>query len=184
MQVVEESEKLINENEPKPEKARDLDVAKKGIELFFGEKERRFMESAGKELVHGVLKESFLLFRIDLGRTKTHKLYGEAKKKFWLDPIEIFGRINVEVGDPEYMSKGGIIKKGLGKITAEVYNSHLDEMKATLKIGDFMYHKGHYYEIIDDGASNISNEHAFGGDKLFFVTIKGVRVKDDAFKAR
>lgn len=175
---------LINENEPKPEQARDLDISKKGIELFFGEKERRFMENAGKELVHGVLKETFLLFKIDLTRTKTHKLYGEAKKKFWLEPVEIFGRINVEVGDPEYMSKGGIIKKGFGKITAEVYDSHLTELNVNVRIGDFMYHKGHYYEIIDDGSSNISNEHAFGGDKLFYVTIKGVRVKDDAFKAR
>jgi hypothetical protein len=175
---------LINENEPKPEQAKDLDVSKKGIELFFGEKERRFMEEAGKELVHGVLKESFLLYKIDLKRTTTHKLYGEAKKKYWLEPVEIFGRLNVEVGDPEYISKGGIIKKGLGKITAEVYSSHLSELNVNVRMGDFMYHKGHYYEIVDDGSSNISNEHAFGSDKLFYVTIKGVRVKDDAFKAR
>lgn len=179
-----EGKDYINEKEKKPEQAKDIDISKKGIELFFGEKERRFMESTGKELVHDILKESFLLFKIDLKSTKTHKLYGEAKKKRWLDPVEVFGRINVESIDPKYMAPGGIIQKGLGNITAEVYMSQLDELKVNVRIGDFMYHKGHYYEVIDDGASNISNEHAFGGDKLFYVTIKGVRVKDDAFKAR
>ena len=174
----------INEDEKKPEQAKDIDVSKKGIQLFFGEKERRFMEGAGKELVHDILQETFLLFKIDLRATKTHKLYGEAKKKRWLNPVEISGRINVEVGDPSYMAPGGIIQKGLGNITAEVYMSHLSELDVNVKIGDFMYHKGHYYEVIDDGAAGISNQHAFGGDKLFWVTIKGVRVKDDAFKAR
>ena len=174
----------INEKEKKPEQVKDIDVSKKGIELFFGEKERRFMEGTGKEMVQDILQESFLLFKIDLKATKTHKLYGEAKKKRWLQPIEIFGRINVEVGDTEYMAPGGIMKKGLGKIEANVYMSHLSELNANVRFGDFMYHKGHYYEVIDDGSAGISNEHAFGGDKLFWVIIKGVRVKDDSFKAR
>lgn len=178
------SKDFINEKENKPEKAKDIDVSKKGIDLFFGEKERRFMENTGREMVHDILKESFLLFKVDLIATKTHKLYGEAKKKRWLKEVEIFGRINVEAVDPKYMAPGGIIQKGLGNITAEVYMSHLSELNVNVRIGDFMYHKGHYYEVVDDGSANISNEHAFGGDKLFYITIKGVRVKDDAFKAR
>lgn len=175
---------FINEKENKPEKAKDIDVSKKGIELFFGEKERRFMENAGKEIVESILKESFLLFKVDLMATKTHKLYGEAKKKRWLKEVEIFGRINVESGDPEYMAPGGILKKGFGKISADVYMSQLSELNVNIRIGDFMYHKGHYYEVVDDGSSNISNEHSFGSDKIFWLTVKGIRVKDDAFKAR
>lgn len=178
------SKDLINENEQKPEEAKALDISKKGIDLFFGEKERKFFESVGKEMVIDILKQSFILYRVDIKRTKTHELYGEAKKKAYLPPVEVFGRINVESKEPEYMSKGGIIQKGFGTITASVYKSHLDELGAEIKLGDFLYHKGHYYETTDDGSSNISNQHAFGGDKLFSLTIKGVRVKDDVFKAR
>lgn len=179
-----EQNNLINEDSKKTDAAKNLDTSKKGIELFFGEKERKFFEMNGKELVHGILKESFILYRIDYKKTKTHELYGESKKKVWLPEIEVFGRINVDVEDPKYFSNGGLVERGFGKITAEVYLSHLNELNVKVKMGDFLYHKGHYYEIIDDGLSNISNEHAFGGDKLFFVTIKGVKVNSDVFKAR
>jgi hypothetical protein len=175
---------FYNEDDKKPESAKEMDASRKGIDLFFGEKERKFFNNAGREIVNEVLKESFLYYRVDYKKTKTHSLYGEAKKKVFEPEVEIFGRINVESGSPEYMAPGGIIKKGFGAITAEVYNSHLEELQVKIRMGDFMYHKGHYYEIIDDGSSNISNEHAYGGDKLFYISIKGIRVKDDMFQAR
>lgn len=170
--------------EKKPNEAREQDLSTKGIDMFFGEKERTLFESLGKELVHGMLKESFLLFRIDLKRTKVHEVYGESKKKVWLPPVEIFGRINVEATGPEYLSPGGIIRKGFGKLTAEVYNSHIEELEVHIRMGDFMYHKENFYEIIDDGSSNTSNEYAFGSDKIFFRRILGVEVNSDVFKAR
>jgi hypothetical protein len=51
-------------------------------------------------------------------------------------------------------------------------------------MGDFIYHKGNYYEIIDNGAADISNKFAFGSDKFFYITIKGVEVNTDVFQAR
>ena len=174
----------FNNNDDKPEEAKELDVSKKGIDLFFGEKERLFFDSAGRELVNGILKESFILYRIDYSKTNTHKLYGEAKKKVYKTPVEIFGRINVEVESPEYMTSGGIIKKGFGKITADVYRTHLDELNVNPKMGDYMYREGHYYEIVDDGSSNIANEQSYAGDIVFSIKIVGIRIKDDVFKAK
>ena len=179
-----QEERLLNHNDKKPEKARELDVSKKGIQLFFGDKERRFFENAGKEITIDILQESFILYRIDYKKTKTHSLYGEAKKKVWLPEIEVFGRINVESSGPEYLTKGGIIRKGFGVLSAHIYLSHLDEIEATIKMGDFIYYKGNYYEISDDGSSNISNEFAFGGDKQFFLSIAAVEVNSDVFKAK
>jgi len=175
---------LFNEKDPKPEQAKNMDVSKKGIDLFFGEKERSFFDTTGREIVNSILKESFILYRVDYKKTKTHSLYGESKSKVYLTPVEVFGRINVESDNPEYMAPGGIIKKGYGKFTAEVYNTHLEELEVKIRMGDFMYYKGHYYEVSDDGSSNISNEFAYGGDKMFYLKITGVRVKDDVFKAR
>lgn len=177
-------DRMLNRNMPKPDEAKRLDNSQKGIKLFFGEKERRFFESAGREITEGVLQESFILYRIDYKRTRTHDLYGEAKKKQYLTPVEVFGRINVEASAPEYMSPGGLIRKGYGVMTASVYVTHLDELDAQIRMGDFMYHKGNYYEVTDDGSSNIDNQHSWGGDKLYSITVKGVEVNSDVFNAR
>ncbi len=177
-------DRLLNKNDRKPKEAKELDSSEKGVHLFFGEKERRFFENAGKEITIEILQESFILYRIDYRRTKSHDLYGEAKKKIWLPPAEVFARINVESDGPEYLTKGGIIRKGFGKISAHIYLSHLDELNVVVKMGDFIYHKGNYYEIVDDGSSNTSNQHAFGGDKHFYISIKGTEVNSDVFKAR
>lgn len=177
-------DRMLNRNSKKPSEAKELDDSQKGIKLFFGEKERRFFENAGREITEEVLQESFILYRIDYKRTKTHKLYGESKKKQYLPPVEVYGRINVEAKSPEYMTPGGLIRKGYGQITASLYVSHLDELDAEVRMGDFMYHKGNYYEVIDDGSSNVDNQHSWAGDKLFSITIKGTEVNGDVFKAR
>jgi hypothetical protein len=64
-----------------PENFDSHEAVPKGIKLFFGEKERAFFSAVGREITEGILQESFLLYRIDLQKTKTHKLYGEAKRK-------------------------------------------------------------------------------------------------------
>ncbi len=93
----------------------------KGIKTFFSDKEADFFTNAGREVTEGILQSSFLLFKIDLKKTKVHPLYGEAKVKSYLPPIEIFGRINVEVTDPSFQVKGGLVRKGFGNLTAHVY---------------------------------------------------------------
>jgi len=173
-----------NENVNKPESAKNLDASQKGINLFFGDKEKRLLTRMGKEITNDILKESFLLFRIDFTTTKTHILYGEARNKNYLPEVEVFGRINVESAGPEYYVRGGIIRQGLGILTAHVYLEHLEELNVEVNMGNFIYHKGNYYEVIDDGKSNISNQYAFGSDKYFYITIKGREVNSDVFDAR
>lgn len=172
-----------NNDEKKPQEAKDLDLSRKGIDLFFTEKEQAFFDTVGREHI-GILKESFILYRIDLKRTNTHKLYGEAKRKAYLTPVEIFGRINVEVEAPSFMAPGGLVQKGYGKMTASIFRTHLEELQVNPRIGDYMYFKGHYYEIIDDGSSNIGNKQAYAGDIAFSITLVGVRVKKDVFSAK
>lgn len=161
-----------------------LDTVKKGIQTFFGDAEERFFQNAGREISEKILLESFILYRVDLKKTRTHSLYGEAKFKKYLEPVEVFGLINVESDSPEYTAGEGLIKKGFGKITAQVYLSHLEELNAQIRMGDFLYHKGNYYEITDDGSSNISNEYAYGGDRFFYIKIEGVRITKDKFEGR
>lgn len=166
-----------------------------GISLFFGSKERALFTNAGREVTEGILNESFLLYRIDLEKTQID-FYGQSKKKVWLPEIEIFGRINVETKEPEYSVKGAVEKKGMGNLTASVYLDQLEELGLILKqqgtnvivsgikMGHFIGYKGQFYKIVDDGYSQISNEFSWGGDRRFYITIKGVEVDEDVFQGR
>src|ERR1017187_6187239 len=111
----------LDEIGKQPEKLKELSITKKGINIFFGEKEVAFFTEAGREVTEAILQESFLVYRINLEKTKVHPLYGEAKKKVWYPETQVFGRINVEAIDPSYQVSGGIVKKGMGKFTAHVY---------------------------------------------------------------
>ena len=185
----------IDEIGKKSQKNTEHENNLKGINLFFGEKEASFFHSSGREITEEVLQESFLLYRIDLQKTKVHGLYGEAKIKRWKPEIEIFGRINVEVTDPSFHAKGGIVKKGMGAFTAHIYLEQLEELSLVerisdneivsgIKTGDFVAFKGQYYEIFDDGYAQITNKHSWAGDRRFYVTIKATEIDEDVFKAR
>lgn len=185
----------IKEIGKNPEEVNERLADVKGIKTFFGDKEEQFFINAGREITETILQSSFYFYKIDIEKTKVHPLYAEAKVKRFFSPIEIFGRINVEDGEPEYQVDGGIIKKGFGKLTAHIYIEHLRELNlidkengniiiTKVKMGDFINYHGQWYRISDDGYSQISNEHSFGGDRRFFITIKGIEVDEDIFKGR
>lgn len=168
---------------------------KKGINLFFTDKEAAFFTSVGREITEEILQSSFLLFKIDLKKTKIHPLYGEAKVKHFLNPIEIFGRINVEVTDPTFQTKGGLVKKGFGNLTAHIYIEQLRDLNlvekddgnviiTSIKTGEYINYKGQYYQIYDDGHSQIDNKHSWAGDRRFYITIKAIEVDEDIMKGR
>ena len=185
----------INEIGKNPENMDSAEAKPKGIKLFFGNKERNFFTNAGREVTEGIVQESFLLYRIDLEKTQPN-FYGQSKKKVWLPEIEIFGRINVEVKEPEYTVKGAVEKKGMGNLTAHIYLDLLEELGlitkeqntnvivSGIKMGHFIGFKGQFYKIVDDGYSQISNEFSWAGDRRFFVTIKAVESDEDVFQGR
>ena len=185
----------LDEIGKQPEKLKELSITKKGINIFFGEKEVAFFTEAGREVTEAILQESFLVYRINLEKTKVHPLYGEAKKKVWYPETQVFGRINVEAIDPSYQVSGGIVKKGMGKFTAHVYIDHLRELDLVekidgqivitkIKMGDFIGYKNEFYQVTNDGFSQISNEFAWAGDRRFYITITAIEIDEDVFKAR
>ena len=73
-------DRMLNRNEKKPNEAKELDNSQKGIQKFFGEKERRFFESSGREITEEILQESFILYRMDYKRTRTLSHYLNYKR--------------------------------------------------------------------------------------------------------
>lgn len=175
----------------RPKESEENLGTKDGIDLFFGNKEANFFDTVGREITINVLKESFVLYRIDLKRTNTHSLYGESIIKEYKEPIEVFGRINVEVEDPSMRTKKGITKQGMGKLTASLYLSHLEDLgilerngndfSIDMKKGDFISHKGQFYEIWNDGYAQISNQFSYASDRRAFLTITAKEVDRDVF---
>lgn len=187
----------LNEIGRQPDKFNNDEKIPNGIDLFFGDKERAFFSSAGREITERILKESFMLYRIDLKKTETHSLYGQSKsyQKVWKPEVKILGRINVETEDTSYMAEGGLVKKGLGKMTAHVYMEQLEELDLAefkknqlvvydVNVGDYIGYKDQYYSIIDNGHAQISNEFSWAGDRRFYITITAIEVDEDIFKAR
>lgn len=187
----------LNEIGKQPDNFKNDEKIRDGIDLFFGDKERNFFSSAGREITESILKESFMLYRINLKKTQTHALYGQAKsfQKVWKPEVKILGRINVETEDNSYMAEGGLVKKGLGKLTAHVYMEQLEELNLAefkqnqlivydVNIGDYIGYKDQFYSIINNGHSQISNEFSWGGDRRFYLTIEAIEVDEDIFKAR
>lgn len=184
----------FNEIEGQPDEEREHESQPKGIELFLGEEDVAFLSSVGRELTEGWLKESCLLYRIDLSKTRVN-FYGESKKKVYKEPVQIFGRLQIESKPLTQHVMGGILKREVGTLTASVYIQHLEEkgliikrdgqhIGIDLKVGDFIMFKGQYFEIKDDGFSQLNNEFSYGGDRRFAITITAIEVDEDKFKAR
>ena len=184
----------INEIQGQPQEQEDHEEKPKGIDLFLGEEDVAFFSAVGRELTESWLKESFLLFRVDMKRTETN-FYGESKKKVYKEPLQIYGRLDIESETPSQQVEGGIMKRGAGVMTAHVYVEHLQELgllikkdgqhlQFDLKIGDFIMFKGQYFEIKDDGFSQLNNSFSYGGDRRFAISIKAREVDEDKFRGR
>ena len=51
-------------------------------------------------------------------------------------------------------------------------------------MGDFINYKSQFYQITDDGYSQINNQHSWAGDRRFYITIKAIEVDEDIMKGR
>ncbi len=184
----------INEIQGQPDEQEEHENKPKGVSIFFGEEDIAYWSAMGREVTEGWLKESFILYRVDMHKT-TPNFYGESKRKVYKDPIEVYGRLDIESDPVSQQIPGGIMKRGTGKMTAHVYLEHLVELgllikregqhvQLDLKAGDFIMFKGQYFLIVDDGFSQLNNEYSFLGDRRFAITIKAIEVDEDKFKAR
>jgi len=185
----------LNNIGKKPQEVEDHNSSPKGVKMFFGDAEANLFGSLGREVTEDWLKESFLLYRIDLQKTDAHPLYGETKQKVYKEPIEVYGRINTQSEDSKNHFAGGPVKRGHGMMEAHVYLEHLQELGLVtkendqdvvldLKIGDFLEFKGQFFRIIEDGYAQINNQNAWAGDRRFYITIKAREVDEDQFNAR
>lgn len=184
----------INEIQGQPDEQGEHELKPKGVSIFFGDEDIAYWSATGREVSEGWLKESFVLYRVDMHKTIPN-FYGESKRKVYKEPIEVFGRLDIESGPVAQQVSGGIMKRNPGTMTAHIYLEHLVELgllikrdgqhiQLDMKPGDFIMFKGQYFQIVDDGFSQLNNEFSFLGDRRFAITVKANEVDEDKFKAR
>lgn len=158
------------------------------INKFFGSEDFNLHESLGMEYVHGNLNFTLVLFSVDVSKTKTDNVYGEAKPEEirFYPPVE-FNAI-VTIAGPTNESYGSGIMRYVenGNLTLGVYIKHLEELNVDIKYGDYIGYPEtedvtRYFTVANDGKITSDNAHTIGGYKGFYRTIICVPISEDEF---
>jgi len=128
------------------------------------------------------------LHKINVVKTKTHDLYGQAKtkdKKF-MPPVTLSVMITVADGSQEYYggNAGGITRDDTGALTFGVYLTELEDKGVDFDRGDIIEYnlsgdKDRYYEIEDMNSVTAETSKTLGGFKNYWKRVSAVPVKED-----
>ena len=122
--------------------------------MFLGEKEKDLVKQVNDEIIERVTGQQLLYFPIDIDHTNFHPLYGEAIEKTFLPPIRVFGRVEYQGVETNFLE-----------------NMTLDK-KTGLKV---MFHKRRLTN---------EPKHLFGqADVQFEITAECIRARDGVFNA-
>jgi len=126
--------------------------------LFVGDKERKLVRQVNTELIENVIGQVIAYYAIDLKSSNFHPVYGESKEKSFLPPVRVYARVETEPSEV-LQTKAGVDR--VQKINVYFHRKRLTEdQKLVVRIGDFVYYDGDYYEIIETRGS----KRLFGQD--------------------
>ena len=150
------------------------------IGKFFGAEDYDLDLNMGEEWLHGDMNFTLVLYRVDLQKTKTDDVYGEALTdgiKF-LPPVEFKGFVQVMAPENKNIGNSKIGQMEPGNVRISVYQKHLDELEVDINLGDYIG----YYSVSNDGRVVSDNKHTYGGYKPFYRTIMASYVTNDEFR--
>ena len=126
--------------------------------LFVGDKERKLVRQVNTELIENVIGQVIAYYAIDLETSNFHPIYGESKEKSFLPPVRVYARVETQPSEV-LQNKTGIDR--LQKINVYFHRKRLTEdQKLVVRIGDFVYYDGDFYEIVETRGS----KRLFGQD--------------------
>lgn len=151
---------------------------------YYSEKDFNYELNVAREFSDSDAIAKILLYRVDLVKSVSHKVYGESKasRKQFLTPIEM--NTTIVIGDLTYKNIGsdGITIQTPESITLGIYKEEMSEKNVAINKGDFfMYYDGdkeRFFEITK--VSNIATNNSTLGFKPFFITFEAVHVLRDA----
>ena len=113
--------------------------------LFFGQREYKFFNDISQELVETVVRQQIKYYAVEEKLIKSHPLYGEAKEKFYRQPVLLYAR--VMYNEPE-MTTGQFGIDRTYKIDVYFQKEILwRDLAMNPRTGDFIEWDGTFFEI-------------------------------------
>jgi hypothetical protein len=148
--------------------------------LFWTAKERKLYHGYGRSHVENWIGQIFKLYRVDKVNTTSHELYGEAKTKEFLEPIDVSGR--VFISEEEVSLESGVRRYSKGDLICHVYIEHLQELDISIETGDFIEWNGRWYSVYDHGKGHVGTPYLI--EDKYYHTILASQSSRDKFEAR
>jgi len=146
--------------------------------LFVGKKERDFVAHITLETEERIIGQSILYYPIDIMTTNYHSVYGEAIKKNFLPPIQVYVAIEWE-GYKTDTEKMGVDRYASMKV--HFFKRRLTEEKdLEVQTGDYVLYGEQYYEIVELNEPRELFGQVFA-DKVE-IEAKCIRAREGLFK--
>jgi len=113
--------------------------------LFIGDRERVFFERVATEVMECVSQQKIRYFAIEESLTQADDLYGEATKKYFRQPIEIYALV---LYNEPVIQTGTFSSETQYSLKLYIQRFRVEQdLKMTPRIGDFIEFNNHYFEI-------------------------------------
>jgi len=146
--------------------------------LFVTQRELNFISDITKEIVKDVIGQKIYYYPISEQKTKTHKIYNEALKKFYDNPIEIECFVDANFQSSTKIDKFGVDKQY--QIEAFVQYRDMVDKGISVNIGDFFSFDELFFEITEA----MITKNIFGlPDHKSGIKIIGTKSREGLFKA-
>jgi hypothetical protein len=171
----------------KKKKEKDfIDLENDRYGLFMSERSMDLEVEFARDYLKQDSPNVFTLHRVDIIQTKTDDLYGETKasEKVFRKPVKLYGMINIEKGEQEYLSNTGLVSDQSGNLVIRIYLKELEEKGVEINRGDFIGYnpsgeKERYYEVASANNVTDETEKTFAGMKPLWKKIVAIPVKGD-----
>ena len=159
------------------------------ISRFFGSEDFALEQRMGMEWLHGDMRFTLVLFRVDRTKTNVDDIYGESgpEEIRYKAPVEINGYVQIASPENKSYASGLVNQMEPGNLTFSVYNKHLEELGVDISLGDYIGYaesedRMRYYSVTNDGRVTSDLKHTIGGYKAFYRTITCSWVSENEFK--
>jgi len=146
--------------------------------LFVGDKERKLVRQVNTELIENVIGQVIAYYAISLEHTNFHPVYGEAIDKTFLPPVRVYALVEATPSEVTNDSKGYDKRP---QISVYFHRKRLTEdQDLFVRVGDFVYYDGDYYEI----ASTKGSKRLFGqAGQKYEITALCIKAREGVFDA-
>ena len=157
--------------------------------LHFDERMFQLFSEWARDYTESWINQKIVLYQIDYIRSNTDDLYGEAKKDDikYKSPVELPVRYKIDKSENQaYLKNKNARYKQIGNLSLSVFEETLREYKCDIKYGDLIGIVADeqtmiFFEVVDDGKSNFSNEETMFGYKRLYRKILASAIDENVF---